>query len=499
MTFTLPPRAELQSLGRDMGMNIGDTEADEILNVLGGIVPGFRTLERLPDELPPVRYPRSPGFRPEPADNPFNAWYVKTSIKGAPGGKLKGRKIGIKDNVAVAGVPMMCGASLLEGYTPDTDATIVTRILDAGGEIAGKVVCEYFCFAGNSATSEPAPVLNPRNPGHTPGGSSTGSAAVIVAGDVDMTIGCDQAGSIRIPSSFSGIVGLKPTHGLVPYTGIMGLETTIDHAGPMARNAADCALLLEAIAGDDGIDGRQREHQAQAYTQAIGKSVRGLKIAVVREGFGRPESEKGVDGRVREAARKLGSLGAEVEEVSIPWHNHGAALWMAICNEGVYLNLVHSHGATNNGQGYYSSSLLSVLGGWQGRAAELPATVTVGLLLGAHANRNYRLHYYAKAQNLRRRLRAEYDRVLARADLLLMPTTAMTTLPIPPESASLTEVLDASWCMLNNTCPFDVTGHPAISVPCGDSDGKPVGLMLVGKHFDEMTIFRAASAYLGEG
>src|SRR5436853_2615167 len=153
---------------------------------------------------------------------------------------------------------MMNGASTLEGYVPDVDATIVTRMLDAGGTIMGKVHCEYFCFSGGSHTSAAGPVQNPRRAGFSAGGSSSGSAALVAAGEVDMAIGGDQGGSIRIPSCWCGIYGLKPTYGLVPYTGIFPIELTLDHTGPLARTVADVALLLEVIAGPGGLAPRPR-------------------------------------------------------------------------------------------------------------------------------------------------------------------------------------------------------------------------------------------------
>ena len=208
----------------------------------------------LPDEKPAVKYPRDGGQRPSADENTLGAWYVKTSIKGKPGGKLAGKRVALKDNVCLAGVPMMVGAAFLEGSVPDIDATIVTRILDEGGEIAGKAVCEYYCVSGGSHTSSTGPVQNPRKHGFTTGGSSSGSAALVAAGEVPMAIGGDQAGSIRIPASYCGIVGMKPTYGLVPYTGIGPLEITIDSAGPMTANVADNALLLEVLAGADGLE-----------------------------------------------------------------------------------------------------------------------------------------------------------------------------------------------------------------------------------------------------
>src|SRR5438105_11211482 len=183
--------------------------------------------------MQPVKYPRTPGYRAEGTENKYNAWYYKSEVQGAPSGKLRGKRIALKDNVCLAGVPMMNGASTMEGYVPDIDATVATRILDAGGTIVGKTVCEYFCFSGGSHTSATGPVHNPHRMGYSAGGSSSGSAAVVAAGEVPMALGGDQGGSIRIPASFCGIYGMKPTHGVVPSTSIMPTEITLDHTGPM--------------------------------------------------------------------------------------------------------------------------------------------------------------------------------------------------------------------------------------------------------------------------
>lgn len=495
MAFDLPSNDRVRRLGAELGMDITPEYAQEFIDFCQVFVPGFRLVDQLVDEKPPVKYPRTPGYRPEPADNPLNAWYVRTDIRGASAGKLAGKRIAVKDNTMIAGVPMMNGASVLEGFVPEVDATIVTRILDAGGHIIGKAVCEYFSFAGGSATSATGPVISARNPGHTPGGSSTGSAALLAAGEVDLATGADQAGSVRIPASFSGIVGLKPTFGLVPYTGIMGLDYSIDHAGPMARDVAGCALLLEVMAGEDGIDGRQRNVKLAPYTEAIGRDIAGLRIGVVRESFGLPESHPGSDETVRAAIPALKKLGAFVEEITIPWHLYGMSLWGALANEGTYHTLFGGTAVGHHGIGAYPVGLAARLACLRQRANELPHTIKAGMLLGRFLSEDCGGRYYARAQNLRRRLRREYDQALAKFDLLLMPTLPFPTLPIPPDGASLAEVLAHSWSMLANTSPFNLTGHPAISLPCGQTDGKPVGLMLIGRHFDEMTVLRAAQAY----
>ena len=207
-------------------------------------VHAYNLVDAMSDYLPVVRYPRTPGSFPPPEENTHNAWYVKTAIKGAASGPLHGKRIAVKDNVMVAGVPMMNGCSILEGYVPEIDATVVQRILDAGGEIVGKVHCESYCISGGSHTGAKGPVHNPYKMGYAAGGSSAGSGVVVALGEADMALGGDQGGSIRIPACWCGIYGMKPTHGLVPYTGIMTIEIFVDHTGPMTRTVTDNALLL---------------------------------------------------------------------------------------------------------------------------------------------------------------------------------------------------------------------------------------------------------------
>ncbi|HYL58823.1 MAG TPA: amidase, partial [Candidatus Acidoferrales bacterium] len=417
------------------------------------------------------------------------------SVKGAPEGKLKGRTVALKDNIMLAGVPMMCGAATLEGYIPNFDATVVTRILDAGGEIVGKAHCESFCLSGGSHTNATGAVHNPHKMGYSAGGSSSGSAALVAAGEVDMALGGDQGGSIRMPASFCGIYGMKPTYGLVPYTGIIPIEIFVDHAGPMTANVADNALLLEVIAGDDGYDPRIKAPQVKPYSQALGRGAKDLKIAIVKEGFGHLNSERGVNEKVLAAAKHLASLGARVDEVSIPMHLAGLALWTPIGTEGLTQTMMYGDGYGVSRDDLYSTSLMDFHRGWRQRADELSETLKMFLMLGTYVREHYGSRYYGKAVNIVRRLRAAYDEVLAKYDLLLMPTTPMKATPLPKPDASREEYVTRAIEMITNTAPFDVTHHPSMSIPCGMVDGLPVGLMLTGRHFDEPTIYRAAEAF----
>ncbi len=495
MTVKRPTHAQLKEIVTDFGMHMSDERVAQFLALMEDTIKAYDVVDAMPDYLPEVDYPRTAGYRPSEEENPLNAWYVKTEVRGAPRGPLAGKRIVLKDNVCLAGVPMMNGSSTLKGYTPDIDATIVGRILDAGGTIVGKAHCECFCLSGGSHTNATGPVHNPHKRGYSAGGSSSGSGALVGGGEVDMAIGGDQGGSIRIPSSFCGCYGMKPTYGLVPYTGVMPIENTIDHTGPITQNVADNALFLEVLAGEDGLDPRQYAPQVDKYTAALNRGAGGLRIGVVKEGFGQANSEADVDAKVRAAAEALRGLGATVDEISVPMHLTGPAIWTPIALEGLTNQMMKGNGFGTGWEGLYTTSLLDFHANWRSRADELSDSLKISMFVGEYFLKHYRGHFYAKSQNLARKLRAAYDAMLGAYDLLLMPTLPMKATPLPPADAPLELYIQRAFEMINNTAPFDVTGHPAMSVPCGMSDGLPVGMMLIGKHYGESTIYQAAHAF----
>lgn len=496
MSLNRPTREQIDAAARRIGLSLDEEDLEEFAQMIGDTLAAYvKPLDAQPDFLPEVAYPRTPGYRPSPAEDPLGAWYVKSTIRGARRGRLEGRTLAIKDNVCVAGLPMMNGASTLEGYVPDIDATVVRRVLDAGGTVLGKANCEYFCYSGGSHTNALVATRNPYDPTRTTGGSSSGCAALVAAGEVDMAIGSDQGGSVREPSAFCGLYGMKPTFGLVPYTGAFPIEMTLDHLGPMTRTVADNALLLEVIAGADGLDPRQGAPRTRAYTRALGAGVAGLRIGVLEEGFGHEASAPEVDDAVRAAARRFEALGAELAPVSVPMHRLGMSIWVPIAVEGSYRQLLGGYGAGDNFRGLYVSSLIAAHASWPQKADLFSEILKLGMLCGDHLHHAFGGRYYAKAQNLSRRLREEYDRALTAHDLLLMPTTPITAPRLPPAGASRAELMSPGFVPIVNTAPFNCTGHPAINVPCALRDGLPVGMMLVGRYFEETTLYRAAAAF----
>jgi amidase len=492
-----PPEPDaVEAVATHYGLGLSDADITSFAPAVKGLLASWDEVERLYDMSAPTP-PSRDWERPSDADNPFNAWYVTTSITDRADGPLAGRTVAIKDNTAVAGVPMMNGSATMEGYIPSRDATVVTRLLAAGATIAGKAVCEDLCFSGGSHTSRTGPVRNPWDATRSAGGSSSGSAALVAGGVVDAATGGDQGGSVRIPAAYCGIVGHKPTYGLVPYTGAFPIEQTIDHVGPMTRTVADAALVLNVIAGPDGFDPRQPAGLvADDYLGALSQSAAGLRVGVVTEGFGHPNSEQAVDDTVRAAIDTLRLQGLAVEDVSIPWHTHGMRVWDVIATEGATAQMVDGNGYGMNWSGLYDPEIIDYYGGkWRSDGSQFSETVKLVLLAGRHTINQHHAKHYAMARNLVPQLQDAYDEALARFDVLVMPTLPLRATVIPGPDASREEVLGRALEMIANTAPFDVSGHPACSVPAGLADGLPVGMMIIGKRFDDATVLRVANTF----
>jgi amidase len=493
-----PTTEELARIASGYGLDLSHADLESFAPFVSGLLGSWTAVEELYARTAPEAPADRRWYQPDDADNPLGAWYVRTAITEAETGPLSGRTIAVKDNTMVAGVPMMNGSETLEGFVPTRDATIVSRLLAAGATITGKAVCEDLCFSGGSHTSRTGPVRNPWDLARSAGGSSSGSAALVAAGAVDMATGGDQGGSVRIPSAYSGTVGHKPTHGLVPYTGAFPIEFTIDHLGPITRTVGDAALMLGVMAGYDGFDARQATGVPSVdYVAAVGTGAGGLRVGVVGEGFGLPGlSDPRVDDTVREATETLRSAGLKVEDVSVPWHGDAMHVWNVIATEGAAAQMIDGNAFGMNWKGLYDPELIAFFGRqWRERAARFSETVKLVVLAGRYAIEHDFGRHYAMARNLAYELTAAYDAALAGCDVLVMPTLPITATSLPGPDAPRDEYLMRALEMIPNTAPFDVTGHPATSVPAGLVDGLPVGIMIVGRHYDDAACLRVADAF----
>ena len=443
----LPTVNQLAAIAQDFMLDMTLEDLTNQRDAMRGAIASLRHIDDMPEERPAVAYPRTSGYRPHPDDNPYNAWYWRAEIKGADSGPLAGEEIGIKDVVSVAGLPMMNGARVLEGYVPIIDATIVTRLLDAGATIVGKTACADFSFSGGGHTSGYGPGAQPAQ--------AHPCARRLVEGE------CRRGRRRRRGHGHrrrSGRLDPHPrlvvrprwatraTYGLIPYTGCLAIEMTLDHIGPMTNTVENTARMLSVLAGPDPLDPRQRgvipADYVQDYMPAIGAGCEGIRIGVLSEGFGQttetwpefglPGSEPAVDAAVRAAVDRLAERGAQVTEVSVPLHYHGLRVWFAVAAEGATEFMLKSGGVGTGWFGYYDTQFLEHASrAVRTRQNDYPLTVKNVLLLGEYLKRYYHGTYYAKAQNQRRRLTEAYDKALAEVDVLVLPTIPHLPAPIP--------------------------------------------------------------------
>ena len=497
MTVSRPSAADIDAAARHFGFHLDADAQRDYLAAVGRSLHSYDIVDELYDEfvrpLAPVRAYRFP----EAAQNPLGAWYVTAEIASGAQGPLSGRAVAIKDNIAVAGLPMMNGSHAVEGFVPSRDATVVERLLAAGATIAGKTVCEDLCCSGSSFTSASGPVRNPWDTTREAGGSSSGSGALVAAGEIDLALGGDQGGSIRIPASLCGAVGLKPTHGLIPYTGAFPIDRTIDHLGPITRTVADAALLLTVLAGPDGWDPRQPASiPAVDYRAALTGDVAGLRVGILTEGFGQLGSLPEVDSLVRSAAERLTEIGCSVGEISVPWHRHAVHVFTVIITDGATGQMLDGNGYGVGVDGLYDPELMAHFASQRiAKADQLASTVKAAALCGYYALNTLGGASYAKARNLVPQARAAYDHALAQYDVLVLPTVPGTAETLPTGSPQEAAPLERAHGKALNTAPMNITGHPAISVPAGLVNGLPAGMMFVGKRFDDATVLKVADAF----
>jgi aspartyl-tRNA(Asn)/glutamyl-tRNA(Gln) amidotransferase subunit A len=435
-----------------------------------------------------------------------NAFITQETIEGADSGSLSGRTVAVKDNISTKDVRTTCGSAMLESYVPPYDATVVERLKRAGATIVGKANMDEFGMGGTTETSAYGPVENPVDTDHVPGGSSGGSAAAVAAGEADLALGSDTGGSVRNPAAFCGVVGIKPTYGLVSRYGLVAYANSLEQIGPIARTVEDAAALLDVISGPDSRDATTRfdlggdggsaavdestgTHPAtdSTYAAAADGDVDGTTIGVITDLLDGAD-DRVVD-RFEAALDGLRSKGAETVEVSLDSVEHAVQAYYVIAMSEASSNLARfdgvRYGVSGGDEGNWNETFA------RAREEGFGEEVTRRILLGTYAlSAGYHDKYYKKAQDARAWVKRDFDDAFERADVLATPT--MPVLP-PALGDSLDDPLQL-YLMDANTVPVNLANLPAISVPAGEADGLPVGLQLIGPKFGEEAIVRVASA-----
>ena len=424
----------------------------------------------------------------------INAFVTEETIEGDADGPLADATVAVKDNISTAGIRTTCGSEMLADYVPPYSATVVDRLTEAGATVVGKTNMDEFGMGTTTETSAFGPTRNPVDTDRVPGGSSGGSAAAVAAGEADVALGSDTGGSVRCPAAFCGVVGIKPTYGLVSRYGLIAYANSLEQIGPIAGTVEEAAAALDVIAGDDPNDGTTRDladvegaDADPSYAAAADGDVEGLTVGIPTELF------EGADDRVVEtveaAIADLEAQGAETTEISLPSVEHAVQAYYVIAMAEASSNLARFDGVR---YGHRSESD----GNWNESFAEtreegFGPEVKRRILLGTYAlSAGYHDKYYDKAQDARAWVRRDFEAAFDDVDVIASPT--MPVLPF-----ELGESLDDPLRMYladANTTPVNLANLPAISVPAGEADGLPVGLQLVGPKFGEETIVRAASA-----
>lgn len=405
-------------------------------------------------------------------------------------GPLAGIPIAIKDNICTKGVRTTCASKMLENFIPPYDASVMKKIEEANAIILGKTNMDEFAMGGSTENSAFFITKNPVNLDKVPGGSSGGSAAAVAGKMAPISLGSDTGGSIREPASFCGIVGMKPTYGLVSRYGLVAFASSLDQIGPFSKTVRDNAVLLTAIAGHDEMDSTSANVENKDYEKALVNDVKGLKIGVPKEYFGEGINEE-VRASLEKAIEKYKELGAEVEECSLPVTEYALPTYYIIACAEASSNLGRYDGIR---YGYRTKNFESLKDIYKNSRTEgFGDEVKRRIILGTYVlSSGYYDAYYKKAQKVRTLVKKGFEEAFEKYDVLLTPTVPTVAFDIGSKSKNplemyMTDILTVS---------INIAGVPAISIPCGkDSSGMPIGMQLIAKHFNEETLYRAAYTF----
>ena len=410
-------------------------------------------------------------------------------VPAAKRGPLFGMPIGVKDNIVTEGLETTCSSKILEGFNPIYDATVVRKLREAGMITVGKLNMDEFAMGSSNENSAYKITKNPWDLDRVPGGSSGGSAAAVAAGEVPFSLGSDTGGSIRQPASFCGVVGMKPTYGRVSRFGLVAFASSLDQIGPITRNVRDNALLLEAISGVDESDSTSANVDVPSFVESLTGDIKGLRIGVPSEYLGEGVGEAAKQS-VLDALKVLESLGATWEEVSLPHSKYGLATYYLISSSEASSNLARFDGIRYGFRAENVENLLELYK--ETRSQGFGDEVKRRIMLGTYSlSAGSYDAYYKKAQQVRTLIKQDFDQIFEKYDVIIGPTT-------PTPAFKVGENIDDPMTMYMNdilTIPVNLAGVPGISVPCGFNEGMPLGLQIIGKHYDESSVYRVAHAF----
>ncbi|MEY2984584.1 MAG: hypothetical protein RLZZ568_1201 [Cyanobacteriota bacterium] len=404
-------------------------------------------------------------------------------------GLLAGIPIGIKDNLCTRGVPTTCASRILQGFVPPYESTVTGKLATVGAVMVGKTNLDEFAMGSSTENSGYQVTANPWDLSRVPGGSSGGSAAAVAADECIIALGSDTGGSIRQPASLCGVVGMKPTYGLVSRFGLVAYASSLDQIGPFARRVEDAAILLQAIAGYDAKDSTSLDVAIPDYTQALKPDLKGVKVGVITDAFGDGLDET-VNQTVQTAIAQLKDLGATIQAVTCPRFRSGIAAYYVIAPSEASANLAR-YDAVKYGMREDADNLMEMY--THTRAKGFGAEVKRRIMLGTYAlSAGYYDAYYLKAQKVRTLIKQDFDQAFAKVDVLVCPTAPTTAFKAgektdDPLSMYLSDLM---------TIPVNLAGLPAMSIPCGfDQQNLPIGLQLIGNVLGEAMLFRVGYAY----
>jgi aspartyl-tRNA(Asn)/glutamyl-tRNA(Gln) amidotransferase subunit A len=403
---------------------------------------------------------------------------------------LAGVPVAFKDNMNLVGTRTTCSSRILADYESVYDCTAVRRMLDAGAVPVGKCNMDEFAFGSSTENSAFGPTHNPWDLDRVPGGSSGGSAAAVSAGEVVLALGSDTGGSIRQPGALTGTVAMKPTYGRVSRYGVVAFASSLDQIGPFSKTVGECALALNAICGKDTMDATSVDKPAEDFTASLEMGVKGLRVGVVRDLLDLEGCDPAVRAQVLAAADTFASLGAEVGEVELPSTQYGLPAYYIVGPAEASSNLARFDGIRYGHRAADAEDVMDLY--MRSRAEGFGPESIRRIMLGTYAlSAGYYDAYYGQAQKVRTLIIRDFERAFADYDVLLVPTSPTTAFKIGEKAADPV----AMYLSDVYTIPVNLAGIPAVSVPCGLVDGLPVGLQLMGAHFAESTLLRAAAAF----